>query len=127
MILGVDVVFIHTKNPIKLRKWYKEILDLDPGFATPDYHWQEFIFPEQTVSRFALDNAGDDSSEIEQQKIVISFKVVDIHGSVKKLESKGIEFYGSNKIRDVGQTLVATFQDIEGNWLQLSEKKNNEK
>lgn len=123
MILSVDVVFLHVEDPVKLRQWYNEILELENGFATPDLHWQEFVFPEKTATRFALDYAGNNPSEVEQQKIMISFKVENIFDYVKKLESKGIEFYGINKINDVGPTLVATFQDIEGNWIQISQRK----
>ncbi|MHA1355887.1 MAG: hypothetical protein ACTSPK_13495 [Candidatus Heimdallarchaeota archaeon] len=39
------------------------------------------------------------------------------------MEEKGVEFYGKNKIQDVGPTLVATFCDPEGNWMQLSQRK----
>ncbi|MCE7741465.1 MAG: hypothetical protein GOP50_03315 [Candidatus Heimdallarchaeota archaeon] len=117
------MVFLHVEDPVKLRQWYNEILELENGFATPDLHWQEFVFPEKTATRFALDYAGNNPSEVEQQKIMISFKVENIFDYVKKLESKGIEFYGINKINDVGPTLVATFQDIEGNWIQISQRK----
>ena len=54
---------------------------------------------------------------------MISFKVKDIQQFVVKLESKGIEFFGKNKIEDVGSSLFATFQDIEGNWIQISQRK----
>ncbi len=123
MILGIDVVFIHTRDPEKLRDWYKDILDLEIGFATPNLHWQEFSFPQEIASRFGLDFAGNNPSEVEKQKIMISFKVKDIYSIVEKLESKGIEFFGKNKINDAGPSLFATFQDIEGNWIQMSQRK----
>ena len=123
MILGIDVVFIHTNNPEKLRNWYSDVLGLNVGFTTQDLHWQEFDFSEPTRTRFALDFAEVNPSDAEKQKIMISFKVSDIHNFVEKLEAKGIVFFGKNKIQDVGPTLVATFQDIEGNWIQISERK----
>ncbi len=123
MITGVDVVFIHVSDPVKMKKWYSEVLELDSGFFTSDLHWQEFSFPEEVSTRFALDSVDDTPSEVEQQKIMISFKVDNLEGYVKKLESKGIEFYGQQKIKDVGLTLVATTKDIEGNWIQFSQRK----
>ena len=123
MILGIDVVFLHVKDPDKLSQWYKNILELELGFITPDKHWQEFNLPERNFTRFAIDYVSDQASIVEKQKIMVSFKVLDIHSCVEKLESKGIEFFGDPKINDVGPTLVATFQDIEGNWLQISQRK----
>ena len=124
MILGIDVVFIHAKDPVKLSKWYEEILEIEIGFQNP-YSWQEYELPrDRTPTRFAIDYVGENPSQLEQQPIMISFKVEKIHGAVEKLESKGIAFFGKNTINDVGPTLVATLQDIEGNWIQLSQKKN---
>jgi len=123
MITGVDVVFIHVKDPVKMMKWYSEVLELESGFSTPDLHWQEFTFPEKTPSRFALDSVDENPSEIEQQKIMISFKVKDLKAFVEKLESKGVKFRGTQKIIDAGLTLFTTIQDVEGNWIQFSQRK----
>jgi len=124
MIIGVDVVFIHVRNPEKMAKWYKEKLGLELDHKTSDLGWHEFKFDEKRPqTRFALDNGGSNPSEVEQQPIVISFRVSKIEVAVKELEKKGIEFYGKDKIIDVGPTLVATFQDPEGNFLQLSQRK----
>ncbi len=61
MILGIDVVFIHAKNPKKLAQWYKEILEIDIGYSTPDLGWQEFELPRNNLStRFAIDYTGTD-------------------------------------------------------------------
>ena len=124
MILGIDVSFIHVKDPEKMAKWYEEKLGLKMQHKTSDLGWQEFAFPEKhTQTRFALDYGGPNPSEVESQPIIISFKVADIESAVKSLEEKGVEFYDKNKISDVGPTLVATFSDPEGNWLQLSQRK----
>ncbi len=123
MITGVDVVFIHVKDPVKMMKWYRDVLELESDFSTPDLHWQEFTFLEKTPSRFALDSVSENPSEVEQQKLMISFKVKNLKAFVEKLESKGVKFRGSYKIIDVGPTLFATIQDIEGNWIQISQRK----
>ncbi len=124
MITGIDVVFIHAKNPTKLSSWYKNILEIEIGFQTPDYDWQEFNFSEgKSPTRFAIDFGGENPSEVEKQPIMISFKVDDIHSVVEILKKKELEFFGDDKIQDVGPTLVATFQDIEKNWIQISQRK----
>lgn len=124
MIIGVDVVFIHVKNPEKMAKWYQEKLGLVIDHKTPDLGWQEFKMKDEHPStRFALDFGGPNPSKVEQQPIVISFKVANIEEAVEQLEKKGIEFLGQEKIFDVGLTLVATFKDPEDNFLQLSQRK----
>ncbi|MBK5114498.1 MAG: VOC family protein [Candidatus Heimdallarchaeota archaeon] len=124
MIIGVDVVFIHVKNPEKMAEWYQEKLGLEIDHKTPDLGWQEFkMGDERPITRFALDYGGTNPSQVEQQPIVISFKVSNIKSAVEQLEQKGIEFFGEEKISDVGPTLVATFKDPEGNFLQLSQRK----
>ena len=32
MINGIDVVFIHVRNPTKMAKWYKEMLEIEMGY-----------------------------------------------------------------------------------------------
>ncbi|NHJ39377.1 MAG: hypothetical protein FK731_05035 [Asgard group archaeon] len=124
MILGIDVVFIHIKNPELMANWYEEKLGLKIGYSTPGKNWQEFNLNEKRpVTRFALDFIGSSNSRIEQQPIIISFRVENIYDAIKILESKGIEFYGKEKIIDVGPTLIATFCDPEGNFLQISQRK----
>lgn len=58
---------------------------------------------------------------------MISFAVEDIHAAVKDLAGKGVRFYPDNDIAktifDVGPSLVATFEDPDGNFMQLSQRK----
>lgn len=120
MIKAIDVVYIHTPHR-ELGDWYKNILSLEPGFS--DDHWQEFVV--ENGSRFALDFTSYPKSVVEKQSIMISFIVDDIKVAVKKLSSMGVKFYPSTAetIFDVGPAFVATFQDPDGNWLQLSQPK----
>ena len=121
MINKIDVVFVHTKNFSGTAKWYKDVIGLNTGYG--DSHWQEFLMKEG--SRFAMDAVSENVSGPEAQNIIISFGTDNIHEEVKRLVSLGVEFYPSaeNTIFDVGPTLVATFKDPEGNWVQLSQRK----
>jgi catechol 2,3-dioxygenase-like lactoylglutathione lyase family enzyme len=124
MITGIDVVFLHVRDPIKMADWYREMLGIEIGFQTPDLHWQEFqLNEERKPTRLGLDQIGENPSEVEQQRIMISFGVDDIQSFVESLEMKGLEFYGQPKIVDTGTTLFATIKDPEGNWIQFSQRK----
>ena len=120
LILGIDVVFLHSPNN-ELRDFYTEKLGLTPGYS--DGHWQEYAM--QEGSRFGLDFTGYPRSVIEKQATMISFKVADIHQAVNVFKEKGVRFVPtpSGIVFDVGPTLVATFQDPDGNWMQLSQRK----
>lgn len=120
MIEGIDVVFIHTSSP-DLAAWYRETLGLTVTYD--DGHWTEFKTTE-TSSRFALDFISDSPTPVEEQAVVISFKVMDINDVVNQLKQRGVSFYNpAQPIFDVGPSLIASFQDPEGNWLQLSQRK----
>lgn len=122
MIKGIDVVYVHTFNE-PLADWYEKTLGLK---ASPRYPgWQGFDLPDG--SRFGFDFIKYPSSTVQRQPIVISFLVEDIHQAVEELSKKGVRFYPDNDktktIFDVGPTLVATFEDPEGNFVQLSQRK----
>ena len=120
MIQGVDVVFLHTHDR-DLSHWYAEILGLEVKLQDGD--WTEFETGCQT--RFAIENIPDSHSPVESQPIMVSFRVDDIHQAVNELSARGIHFHPSPEttIFSAGPSLVATFQDPTGNWLQLSQPK----
>ena len=122
MIKGIDVVYIHTPNK-KLADWYESILGLKKGYG--DSGWQSF--ETQSESRFGLDFISYPSSTVQKQSVVISFAVDDIHAAVESLALKGVRFYPDNDktktIFDAGPSLVATLEDPDGNFIQLSQKK----
>lgn len=120
MIQGIDVVFIHT--PYKeLANWYKEVLGLHMGYS--DETWTEF--QTQGTTRFAVEVVGYPRSVVENQAIMLSFRVDDIHRAVRTLSERGVNFIPSPEtaIFEAGPSLVATFQDPAGNWVQLSQRK----
>ena len=121
MIKGIDVVYLHSDRH-ELGAWYREVLGLAEGYS--DAHWQEFQMEEG--SRFAMDFTAYPKSVVEKQAVVISFKVDDIESAVEELAAKGVKFYPSKEktIFDVGPSLVATFADPDGNWVQLSQPKS---
>ena len=124
MIKGIHVAYIHTANP-ELANWYAETLGLNKGYG--DQHWQNFDL--EQGSNFALDFIGYPSSTVQKQSMMISFEVADIYQAVQALAAKGVRFYPDNDLEktifDVGPTLVATFEDPDGNYVQLSQIKQD--
>ena len=120
MILGIDVAFIHTPHRV-LADWYADTLGLAMGYG--DAGWQSFQVSEG--SRFAIDFTSFPRSAVKKQANILSFRVDDIRQAVETLAARAVRFYPSAEtaIFDVGPTLVATFLDPDGNWMQLSQRK----
>ena len=120
LILGIDVVYLHSSHP-ELADWYTNILGLSKGYG--DEHWQEFSL--QSGSRFAIDFTTYPQSVVEKQSVMISYQVADIEKVVEVFTARGVTFFESKEgvVFDVGPSLVATFQDPDGNWMQLSQGK----
>lgn len=123
MIKGIDVTYIHTSNK-ELADWYHETLGLEKAYG--DDHWQSMVMGDG--SGFGFDFIGYPSSTVQRQPIMISFKVDDIEKAVEELKNKGVRFYPDNdpekSIFDVGPKLVATCEDPDGNFFQLSQAKD---
>ena len=121
MITGIDVVYVHGRgNRDHLQTWYAKTLGL--GLPRSSGHWHEYSLPDR--SRFALDLPESVHSEVEQQSVLISFRVKDIRIAVETLVERGVVFHRSKEpIVDVGPAWVATFRDPDGTWLQISQPK----
>ncbi len=122
MIEGIEVVFLHS--PYKeLSAWYADVLGLEK--LSSDDAWTEF--QTRGTARFAVEHVGWPRSVVENQAIMVSFRVADIHLAVETLAKRGVRFFPSAEetIFEVGPSLVATFQDPAGNWVQLSQVKRS--
>lgn len=121
MIQGLSVAYIHSPHGDKLADWYSKTLGLPVSARFPG--WTEF--KTGSGSRFAIDQTGFPRSVVEKQPIVLSFLVDDLPKTVRDLAAQGVRFHPSEKetIFDVGPSLVATFEDPDGNWVQLNQPK----
>jgi predicted enzyme related to lactoylglutathione lyase len=121
-IRSVEVAYVHTANPGPLAAWFRETLGLDVAYD--DGHWIEFAIGDGT--RFGLDGTTFQRSSVEAQPVMISFRVDDVAAAVAELVDRGVTFYPDPEraIFDVGPALVASFQDPEGTWYQLSQPRD---
>jgi predicted enzyme related to lactoylglutathione lyase len=121
MIKGISVVYLHSTQGERLSAWYSEVLGL--SLRTSMAGWTEFQMPQGP--RFAVDHVDGPCSAVERQAVMISFEVDDIRSAVAELSGRGVRFYPfpEETIFDVGPSLVATFEDPDGNWAQLNQVK----
>lgn len=120
LIKGIDVAYLHSAEG-SLGQWYLDTFELQKGYW--DAHWQEL--KTEQGSRFAVDVTGYPRSPVEKQAVMLSFLVEDIYHAVHELAGRGVRFYPSAEqaVFDAGLSLVATFEDPDGNWMQLSQRK----
>jgi catechol 2,3-dioxygenase-like lactoylglutathione lyase family enzyme len=121
MIQGLSVAYIHSAHGEQLADWYSKTLGLPVADRFPG--WTEFKMG--SGSRFAIDRTEFPRSVVEKQPVVLSFLVDDLPKTVQELAARGVRFHPSveETIFDVGPSLVATFEDPDGNWVQLNQPK----
>ena len=121
MIQGLSVASLHSPHGDKLAEGYSKTLGLPVQASFPG--WTEFKMG--SGSRFAVDQTAFPRSVVEKQPVMLSFLVDDLKSEVKALAAKGVRFYPSAEetVFDVGPSLVATFEDPDGNWVQLNQPK----
>ena len=125
MIKGLSVAYVHSPHGDRLADWYSKTLGLPVQASFPG--WTEFKMG--SGSRFAVDQTSFPRSVVEKQPVMLSFLVDDLQAEVKALAAKGVRFYPSTEetIFDVGPSLVATFEDPDGTWVQLNQPKSESK
>jgi len=121
MIQGLGVAYLHSPHGDKLADWYVKTLGLPVKASFPG--WTEFLMG--SGSRFAVGHTSFPRSVVEKQSVMLSFQVDDLRAVVTELAAKGVRFHPSAEetIFDVGPSLVATFEDPDGNWVQLNQPK----
>lgn len=119
---GVATVAIRSNNPEALKNWYHTNLGMNFE-DTPE--WSAYTFPKGL--RFAIEGVPEKSSPAQTQKQPILARLVvgDIQKSVKEMTAKGVQFIpkdpGGPTVFTRGNYKIATFRDLDGNFLQLIE------
>jgi len=125
MIKSIDCVQIWSENPFKLGKFYEEVLKLEKI--------EELRLPRDTGILFKLEKGpylwiGKHSKvkgrNTDPARLMINFLVDSVEGSYKVLKAKKVKFIAKPYKGPEGQGYFATFEDTDGNFLQLwSEEK----
>ncbi|MBI4306098.1 MAG: VOC family protein [Chloroflexi bacterium] len=112
-ILGIAGIAISTENAESMRSFYRDVLGFTPHSVRPDgaqFKWGDVRL---TIGSHSLVHRRTS----EPYRIMINLLVADIHAVYDRLRAKGVEF-----IRTPGRERwgwLATFQDPDGNTLQL--------
>ena len=117
MIDGVAGVIIWTENIAGMAAFYRDTLGLPVHSERP--HFVAFEWGEM---RFSIGEHSEvHGRNAEPQRIMVNFGTSDIHALHERLTAAGVRFVRPPE-REHWGGWVATFEDPDGNLLQLLEQ-----
>ncbi|MSQ40790.1 MAG: hypothetical protein EXR55_03845 [Dehalococcoidia bacterium] len=114
MIEGVVGVTIWTDSVERLVPFYRDVLGLPVHSVRPD--WVAFRFGEMRLNLGVHTLVAGKSQD--PYRVMVHLDVRDIHALYARLKERGVEFIRPPE-REAWGGWVATFQDTDGNILQL--------
>ena len=106
----VDFVSVPTRDVVKARRFYAEVLGLRQSPGNPD----EFDTANLTLAFWQPEAEGVDFSP---NTAGFALRVPDVRAARAELEAHGVKFLGDTL--DTGVCLMAFFHDLDGNVLIL--------
>jgi catechol 2,3-dioxygenase-like lactoylglutathione lyase family enzyme len=106
----VDFVSVPTRDVVRARRFYAEVLGLPPSAGNPD----EFETANLTL---ALWQPGAEGVTFAPNTAGIALRVPDVEAAREQLRAHGVEFLGETL--DSGVCLMGFFYDPDGNVLIL--------
>ncbi len=122
MIKGIESVILFSEDSKKLAGFYKEKvglkLTLEAEVGDKGAGLFGFEFGEGKPALYMMNHSEVEGENEEPERIIFNLEVDDIEEEVKKLDEAGVK-----KIADTyhmqGYGLIATFEDLDGNYFQL--------
>lgn len=129
--IGYSIVFV--RDYLAAKDWYSKVLGLNVAFADDAGKWVTFGFPgggaelaihEVPLSEPVWDTRKDPIPPTQgASHVVPCLEVDDMTATVGELKARGVTF-----VRDIHESslglYLANFTDLEGNLLQLYQRKN---
>lgn len=126
MIRGVESLTLFSENAKKLAEFYQKKVGLslttDAELGDKD---QLFGFEMSQGSGFYIvDHSKVKGRSKEPDRVIFNLEVDNIEDAVKKLDQQGVK-----KVQDTyhveGYGLIATFEDLDGNYFQFVQVREN--
>ena len=117
-VTGVDFVNVPTTDLDRARRFYGEVLGLEPSavYQRGDAPAMGAEFETGTVTIALIDSAAI-GREFRANSLPIAFRVDDVETARSALEAKGVSFAADTL--DSGVCHMAFFEDPDGNALML--------
>lgn len=120
MIRGLEAVLLSSEDAANLAKFYREKVGLKQGeeMEIGDKGEKGFDFDLKGTNLYILDHSDIKGKNQDHARVMFNLEVDDIEEEVKRLDGQGVK-----KIQDIyhveGYGMIATFEDIDGNYFQF--------
>ena len=109
----ITSLLLGSRDPDRLRSWYRDALGAEPD-ADGFLH-----FGTVGVLVDARDDVG--AATAEPGRVILNHEVTDIAAAAKRVEATGAPCIAAIEYREDGGLSFATYQDPDGNYVQLIE------
>lgn len=119
-VTGIGGVFFKSRDPEKLKEWYKTRL----GFKTDQYgagfYWQESDNPaKKGFTQWSLFKESTEYFKPSEKEFMINYRVENLESLVKELKQQGVTIVDKMETFDYGKFIH--IMDPEGNKIELWE------
>lgn len=118
MIKALDGILLSSEDSQKLSDFYKEKVGLKCTMEFEMGEKGEKVFEFADVKLYVNQHSEVHGKNKEPERFIINLETDDIEKEVEKLDKAGVK-----KIKDTyhveGYGLVATYQDVDGNYFQI--------
>lgn len=117
LLTEVGALLLHSEDPLRLVRFYREVLGLEPAFGGPD--GAEFRVGAVRIGIWSHDRIRGQARDPD--RIIVNFLVPDAAAAYDELRKRGAVFIKPPTAEDWGgrRVVLATFADPDGNLLQL--------
>jgi predicted enzyme related to lactoylglutathione lyase len=126
MIKGLDSIMLNSMDAKKLADFYEKKVGLVKGeeFEMGDKGESYFEFKVKPVGFGIADHSQIKGKSKEGKRILLNFEVDDIDKDVMRLMKNGVKVV-QGKYHIEGYGWIATFEDLDGNYFQLVQVREN--
>ena len=116
MIKGIHSTIIWTEDLGRLSGFYRDTLGMKQDLDTPEF----VVFAAAEGASLALGRHSEVSGKSrDPYRVMIDLTVDDCQAEYERLKAKGVPFSRSPSKDEGDGFIIATFQDPDGNTLQL--------
>ncbi|MDO9256018.1 MAG: VOC family protein [Bacteroidales bacterium] len=124
-VTGIGGIFFKSKNPDKVKEWYKTHLGLQTDEYGASFEWR--LATDSTKKGFTQWSPFSDSTKYfgpSKQTFMINYRVENLVALVEQLEKEGVRIV--DKIETYSYGKFVHILDIEGNKVELWEPREIE-
>lgn len=119
-VTGLGGIFFFSDDPVASREWYAENLGLEVNQWGSSFEFRNANRPEEiNYLQWSPFKTGSEYFEPSKKEFMINYRVQNIEGLVKKLESNGVTILDKIETFDYGK--FVHIMDHEGNKIELWE------